>query len=75
MGLDKLALRPTSPAPCRWCLRAPALDFELIDQVMDEHLAQLEQVWEDETGRGMVRPVPPFLEGVAERSRLLREGI
>ena len=33
-------------------------DFDLIDKVMDEHLAQLEQVWEDETGRGMVRPLP-----------------
>jgi GntR family transcriptional repressor for pyruvate dehydrogenase complex len=49
-------------------------DFALIDEVMDEHLAQLEQVWEDETGRGMVRPLPDFLERVAERSRLLREG-
>ena len=51
-----------------------ASDFALIDEVMDEHLAQLEQVWEDETGRGMVRPLPDFLERVAERSRLLREG-
>jgi GntR family transcriptional repressor for pyruvate dehydrogenase complex len=49
-------------------------DFARIDEVMDEHLAQLEQVWEDETGRGMVRPLPDFLERVAERSRILREG-
>jgi DNA-binding FadR family transcriptional regulator len=49
-------------------------DFELIDKVMDEHLAQLEQVWEDETGRGMVRPLPDFLQRVAERSRALRDG-
>jgi hypothetical protein len=41
---------------------------------MDEHLAQLEQVWEDETGRGMVRPLPDFLQRVAERSRMLRDG-
>jgi DNA-binding FadR family transcriptional regulator len=49
-------------------------DFERIDKVMDEHLAQLEQVWEDETGRGMVRPLPDFLQRVAERSRALRDG-
>ena len=49
-------------------------DFDLIDKVMDEHLAQLEQVWEDETGRGMVRPLPDFLQRVAERSRALRDG-
>jgi GntR family transcriptional repressor for pyruvate dehydrogenase complex len=49
-------------------------DFDLIDKVMDEHLAQLEQVWEDETGRGMVRPLPDFLQRVAERSRILRDG-
>src|SRR5687767_9544718 len=28
-------------------------DFPLIDEVMDEHLAQLEQIWERETGRGL----------------------
>jgi GntR family transcriptional regulator, transcriptional repressor for pyruvate dehydrogenase complex len=50
-----------------------AADFELIDHVMDEHLAQLEQIWERETGRGLVRPLPDFLEPVAERSRALRE--
>lgn len=49
-------------------------DFDRIDAVMDEHLAQLEQVWEGETGRGMVRPLPDFLQRVAERSRALREG-
>jgi GntR family transcriptional regulator, transcriptional repressor for pyruvate dehydrogenase complex len=49
-----------------------AADFELIDQVMDEHLAQLEQIWERETGRGLVRPLPDFLQPVAERSRALR---
>jgi GntR family transcriptional regulator, transcriptional repressor for pyruvate dehydrogenase complex len=47
-------------------------DFELIDSVMDEHLAQLEQIWERETGRGLVRPLPDFLQPVAERSRALR---
>jgi GntR family transcriptional regulator, transcriptional repressor for pyruvate dehydrogenase complex len=47
-------------------------DFELIDRVMDEHLSQLEQIWERETGRGLVRPLPDFLQPVAERSRALR---
>jgi GntR family transcriptional repressor for pyruvate dehydrogenase complex len=47
-------------------------DFELIEDVMDEHLAQLEQIWERETGRGLVRPLPDFLQPVAERSRALR---
>ena len=47
-------------------------DFALIDEVMDEHLAQLEQIWERETGRGLVRPLPDFLQPVAERSSMLR---
>ena len=51
-----------------------AADFELIDAVMDEHLAQLEQIWERETGRGLVRPLPDFLQAVADRSRALRAG-
>ena len=49
-----------------------AADFEAIDTVMDEHLAQLEQIWERETGRGLVRPLPDFLQPVAERSAALR---
>jgi GntR family transcriptional regulator, transcriptional repressor for pyruvate dehydrogenase complex len=51
-----------------------AADFPLIESVMDEHLAQLEQIWEKETGRGLVRPLPDFLQPVAERSRALRAG-
>jgi DNA-binding FadR family transcriptional regulator len=47
-------------------------DFALIDEVMDEHLSQLEQIWERETGRGLVRPLPDFLQPVAERSQALR---
>jgi GntR family transcriptional repressor for pyruvate dehydrogenase complex len=47
-------------------------DFTLIDEVMDEHLSQLEQIWERETGRGLVRPLPDFLQPVAQRSRALR---
>ncbi len=49
-----------------------AADFAAIDAVMDEHLAQLEQIWERETGRGLVRPLPDFLRPVAERSSALR---
>lgn len=49
-------------------------DFIMIDEVMDEHLSQLEQVWERETGRGLVRPLPDFLQPVAERSSALRAG-
>ena len=49
-------------------------DFAVIDDVMDEHLAQLEQIWERETGRGLVRPQPDFLQPVAARSRALRAG-
>ena len=47
-------------------------NFARIDEVMDEHLAQLEQIWERETGRGLVRPLPDFLQPVAERSRALQ---
>jgi GntR family transcriptional repressor for pyruvate dehydrogenase complex len=47
-------------------------DFRLIDEVMDEHLSQMEQIWERETGRGLVRPLPDFLQPVAERSRAMR---
>jgi GntR family transcriptional repressor for pyruvate dehydrogenase complex len=46
-------------------------DFALIDHVMDEHLSQLEQIWERETGRGLVRPLPDFLQPVADRSRAM----
>ncbi len=50
-----------------------AADFAAIDSVMDEHLSQLEQVWERETGRGLVRPLPDFLQPVADRSSALRD--
>ena len=46
-------------------------DFALIDKVMDEHLSQLEQIWERETGRGLVRPLTDFLQPVADRSRAM----
>ncbi|HZG50179.1 MAG TPA: FCD domain-containing protein [Thermoleophilaceae bacterium] len=50
-------------------------DFARIDEVMDEHLAQMELIWERETGRGLVRPLPDFLQPVADRSRALRSGL
>ena len=28
---------------------------------MDEHLAQIERTWEQETGTALVRPTPDFL--------------
>jgi GntR family transcriptional regulator, transcriptional repressor for pyruvate dehydrogenase complex len=49
-----------------------AADFDAIEEAMDEHLSQLEQVWERETGRGLVRPLPDFLQPVADRSLALR---
>jgi DNA-binding FadR family transcriptional regulator len=44
-------------------------DHERIEQVMDEHLAAMEQAWERATDRVLVRPVPDFLRPVAERAR------
>jgi DNA-binding FadR family transcriptional regulator len=42
-------------------------DQEHIEAVMDEHLSAMEQNWERETGRVLVRTVPEFLRPVAER--------
>jgi DNA-binding FadR family transcriptional regulator len=36
-------------------------DLDQVDAVMDEHLAQLERTWEQETGTALVRPTPGFL--------------
>ncbi len=36
-------------------------DLDEVDLVMDEHLAQLERTWEQETGTPLVRPTPAFL--------------
>jgi DNA-binding FadR family transcriptional regulator len=36
-------------------------DLGAVDRVMDEHLAELERTWEQETGRALVRPTPDFL--------------
>ncbi len=36
-------------------------DLDAVDGVMDEHLAQLERTWEQETGTPLVRPTPGFL--------------
>ena len=42
-------------------------DLAAVDLVMDEHLAQLEKTWEQETGRALVRPTPEFLLPLAGR--------
>ncbi|MGC9220255.1 MAG: FadR/GntR family transcriptional regulator [Solirubrobacteraceae bacterium] len=44
-----------------------SVDFALIEEVMDEHLARLEQAWQEGTGRALVRSVPDFLEPMARR--------
>ena len=36
-------------------------DLDLVDDVMDEHLGQIERTWEQETGTALVRPTPGFL--------------
>ncbi len=36
-------------------------DLDAVDDVMDEHLAQLERTWEQETGTALIRPTPDFL--------------
>jgi GntR family transcriptional regulator, transcriptional repressor for pyruvate dehydrogenase complex len=43
-------------------------DHDRIEEVMDEHLAAMEQAWERATGRALHRPVPDFLLPVAERA-------
>jgi GntR family transcriptional repressor for pyruvate dehydrogenase complex len=42
-------------------------DGDLIDAAMDEHLAYLERLWDDETGRARLRPIPDFLLPRAKR--------
>jgi GntR family transcriptional regulator, transcriptional repressor for pyruvate dehydrogenase complex len=44
-------------------------DHDLIEQVMDEHLAAMERAWERATSRALVPPVPDFLRPLAERSQ------
>lgn len=44
-------------------------DQDRIELVMDEHLAAMERSWERSTDRRLVRPVPDFLQPVAERRR------
>jgi GntR family transcriptional regulator, transcriptional repressor for pyruvate dehydrogenase complex len=43
-------------------------DPDEIDRAMDEHLAFLEQIWEEESGRARLRRVPDFLLPHAERT-------
>jgi GntR family transcriptional repressor for pyruvate dehydrogenase complex len=44
-------------------------DHDRIEQVMDEHLATLEQAWERATDRALVPAIPAFMRPVAERAR------
>jgi DNA-binding FadR family transcriptional regulator len=49
-------------------------DQDVIEAVMDEHLAAMERNWERETGRVLVRPIPAFLRPVAERGLAAQPG-
>lgn len=42
-------------------------DPERIETVMDEHLGKIERVWEEHSGRALVRRLPDFLRPVADR--------
>jgi DNA-binding FadR family transcriptional regulator len=44
-----------------------ACDQQAIELAMDEHLAQVERLWQEETGRALVRPLPDFLSPLAGR--------
>jgi DNA-binding FadR family transcriptional regulator len=43
-------------------------DHARIEEVMDEHLAAMENAWQRATDRLLVRPIPDFLRPLAERS-------
>jgi len=43
-------------------------DHERIEEVMDEHLAAMENAWQRATDRLLVRPIPDFLRPLAQRS-------
>jgi GntR family transcriptional regulator, transcriptional repressor for pyruvate dehydrogenase complex len=42
-------------------------DPERIELVMDEHLGKVERLWEEHSGRALVRRLPDFLRPVADR--------
>ena len=42
-------------------------DAEQIEVVMDEHLGKVERLWEEHSGRALVRRLPDFLRPVADR--------
>ncbi len=44
-------------------------DLAEVEAVMDEHLNKMEQVWEQETERALVRPLPEFLIPLTQGSR------
>jgi GntR family transcriptional regulator, transcriptional repressor for pyruvate dehydrogenase complex len=47
-------------------------DPEMIDEAMDEHLAWLEGIWEQETGRARLRKPPDFLLPRSERAPIVK---
>ena len=49
-------------------------DHARIEEVMDEHLAAMEQAWQRATDRLLVRPIPDFLRPLAERAANERVG-
>lgn len=44
-----------------------AADADAIEKVMDEHLGKVERLWEEHSGRALVRRLPDFLRPVADR--------
>ncbi len=48
-------------------------DPELIETAMDDYLAQVEQAWERETGRALVRLHPTFYRRPNEPTGALRD--
>jgi DNA-binding FadR family transcriptional regulator len=44
-------------------------DYARVDAVMDEHLGAMENAWERARGSVLVRPIPDFLQPIADRSR------
>jgi GntR family transcriptional regulator, transcriptional repressor for pyruvate dehydrogenase complex len=42
-------------------------DAERIEIVMDEHLGKVERLWEEHSGRALVRRLPDFLRPIADR--------
>jgi hypothetical protein len=59
---------PTIDLHVRTLAAIRSADPERIQVIMDEHLGSMEQAWERQTGRRLVRPIPDFLRPVADRA-------